>query len=77
MDENVKMDLTSIIILNYNGGKHLIECVESVFKTKDAPLEVILIDNNSTDKSQTVCKEKFPDIKLIQNDYNYQQEIWE
>ena len=70
MDENVKMDLTSIIILNYNGGKHLIECVESVFKTKDSPLEVILIDNNSTDKSQTVCKEKFPDIKLIQNDYN-------
>jgi len=68
--KNTKKHLTSIIILNYNGGKYLLECVESVFKTKDVPLEVILIDNNSIDKSQIKCKEKFPDIKLIQNDVN-------
>jgi len=64
------MKLTSIIILNYNGGIHLLECVESVFKTKNVPLEVILIDNNSSDKSQIICKEKFPNVKLIQNDTN-------
>jgi len=68
--KNTENPLTSIIILNYNGGKHLLECVESVFKTKDIQLEVILIDNNSTDKSQIECKEKFPDIKLIQNVVN-------
>lgn len=64
------MALTSIIILNYNGGKHLLECVESVFRTNNAQLEVILIDNNSTDNSQTECKEKFPGVKLIQNNTN-------
>ena len=70
MNKNNLMNLTSIIILNYNGGKHLIECIESVFDTKDIPLEVILIDNNSTDQSQTKCKEKFPKLKLIQNNSN-------
>jgi len=70
LDKNSKAYLTSIIILNYNGGKHLLECVESVFETKNIPIEIILIDNNSTDKSQSECKEKFPDVKLIQNDVN-------
>ena len=70
MNKNNLMNLTSIIILNYNGGKHVIECIESVFNTRDIPLEVILIDNNSTDQSQTRCKEKFPKLKLIQNNSN-------
>ncbi|QDI88794.1 glycosyltransferase family 2 protein [Candidatus Nitrosopumilus sp. SW] len=64
------MNLTSIIILNYNGGEHLLECVESVFKTKDIPLEIILVDNNSQDGSQMECKKKFPEIELIQNQTN-------
>jgi len=30
-----------------------------------------VVDNISTDKSQKICKEKYPDIKLIQNDENF------
>ncbi len=62
--------LTSIIILNYNGGNDLFECVESIYQTTDCQYEVILIDNNSTDNSHIECKNKFSQIKLIQNDKN-------
>ena len=34
-------------------------------------MEIILVDNISTDKSQKACKEKHPDIKLIQNNKNF------
>jgi GT2 family glycosyltransferase len=61
---------TSVIILNYNGGKDLFECLESIHKTTDCRYEVILIDNNSIDESHIKGKERFPKIKLIKNDEN-------
>jgi len=62
--------LVSIIILNFNGGIHVKECVESIFKTKNCNFEIILIDNNSTDNSHIICKEMFPHIILIRNNVN-------
>lgn len=60
----------SIIILNFNGGKHLEECLDSIFNSKFNDFEVLLIDNNSQDNSAKICKEKFPAILLIENDKN-------
>ena len=68
MSEN---PLVSIIILNYNAGELLLNCVESIKKSAYKNLEIIVVDNISTDKSQKICKEKYPDIKLIQNDENF------
>jgi len=62
--------LVSIIILNYNGGKIIIDCLESLFKTIDCDFEVILIDNGSSDNSHHKCKELFPEVKLIENKKN-------
>ena len=62
--------LVSIIILNYNAGELLINCIDSLKKSKYTNLEIIVVDNISTDGSQKKCKEKFPEIKLIQNDKN-------
>ena len=50
---------TSIIILNYNGGKLIETCIKSVFNNS-MNFELILIDNNSSDNSQIICKKKFP-----------------
>ena len=62
--------LVSIIILNYNAGKLLHECVESVFKSHNKNFEVILVDNASSDKTYKQCKEKFNDIILLENKKN-------
>lgn len=60
----------SIIILNYNAGNLLLDCIESVFKTAYDNIEVIVVDNASVDQSHKKCKEKFDKIKLIENKQN-------
>ena len=62
--------LVSIIILNYNSGEYLENCVKSVFASKYKNYEVILVDNCSTDNSHNKCKEMFSKIKLIENEEN-------
>ena len=68
MSEN---PLVSVIVLNYNAGELLLNCIESIKKSAYKNLEIIVVDNISTDKSQKICKEKYPGIKLIQNDENF------
>ncbi len=70
MNDVNNVPFTSIIILNYNGGIDLFECIESVEQTKDCKYEIILIDNGSSDNSHIKCKNEFPKIKLIQNTKN-------
>jgi GT2 family glycosyltransferase len=61
----------SVIILNYNVRYFLEQCVFSVQKAlQNIDGEIIVIDNNSSDDSCAMMKEKFPQIKLIQNKEN-------
>jgi len=62
--------LVSIIILNYNAGNLLLDCLSSIQKSTYANFEIILVDNVSKDNSHIICKEKFPTIKLIENSEN-------
>jgi len=62
--------LISIVILNYNAGNLLIDCVDSIQKSNYKKFEIIVVDNISKDKSHRKCKEKFPNIKLIENSEN-------
>jgi hypothetical protein len=65
-----KEPLISIVVLNYNAGDLLLNCVESLKKSLYQNFEILIVDNISSDGSQTRCKKKFPDIKLIQNEKN-------
>ena len=61
----------SVIILNYNVRYFLEQCVLSVqnaLKTIDG--EIIVIDNNSSDDSCAMMKQRFSNVKLIQNSEN-------
>ncbi|WP_339834441.1 glycosyltransferase family 2 protein [uncultured Flavobacterium sp.] len=61
----------SVIILNYNVRYFLEQCVFSVQKAlEDIDGEIIVIDNNSSDDSCAMMKEKFPNVKLIENKEN-------
>jgi GT2 family glycosyltransferase len=68
MEENEP--LVSIIVLNYNAGKLLTDCIESIFNSNYNNLEVIVVDNVSKDNSHKECKERFQKIKLIENKEN-------
>ena len=48
---NSEKELVSIIILNYNGNEFLENCIESIFRETEQKFELIIVDNNSPDKS--------------------------
>tara|TARA_B100000029_G_scaffold474600_1_gene517098 strand:+ start:2230 stop:3276 length:1047 start_codon:yes stop_codon:yes gene_type:complete len=65
-----KESLVSIVILNYNAGEFLVNCIQSVLESDYSNIEIIVVDNASHDHSQKKCKERFPNIKIIQNKKN-------
>ena len=56
--------------MNYNAGQLILDCLESITKTNYDNLEVIVVDNASIDESHRKCKEKFENIRLIENEKN-------
>lgn len=61
----------SVIILNYNVRYFLELCVLSTQKAiQNLDAEIIVIDNNSSDDSCAMMKQRFPNIKLIENKEN-------
>ena len=61
----------SIIILNWNGLKDTIECLESLRKITYPNYEVIVVDNGSEGNDADVLEEKYKDyIKVIRNKEN-------
>ena len=64
----------SIIIPVFNTEKFIKKCVQSVLSQKFNNLEIILINDHSTDKSGKICEKlklkNFNKLKLIQNKKN-------
>lgn len=67
------MDLISIIIPVYNSEKYLSNCLESVLNQTYNDLEIILVDDASSDSSGTICDEyssKDKRVKVIHHKKN-------
>ena len=61
----------SVIILNYNVRYFLELCVLSAQKAiQNLDAEIIVVDNNSSDDSCAMMKQRFPNIKFIENKEN-------
>lgn len=55
----------SIIIVNYNAGQKLLDCLSSISSTSPAPYEVLVVDNASTDGVAELVERDFPHFKVI------------
>jgi N-acetylglucosaminyl-diphospho-decaprenol L-rhamnosyltransferase len=63
--------LLSIIIVNWNSKDYLFDCLCSIYKKKyPFGVEVVVLDNCSTDMSAEMIEESFPDVKLIKSQVN-------
>lgn len=60
-----------VAILNWNGRRHLEKFLPSVIASTYPNLEIVVGDNASTDDSVAYIQQKFPTIRIIQNDKNY------
>jgi len=70
---DLKYPLVSIICLSYNHQDFVEEAIQSVLDQKYSNIELIVIDNNSSDGSVQVIKNicsKFPHIHFIENKEN-------
>lgn len=61
----------AIVILNWNGLKHLRQFLPSVLASVWPNLEVVVGDNGSTDGSVAFIRDNYPSVRIIQNDENY------
>ena len=62
--------LISVVVLNWN-GVHCVEgCLVSLQAQSYHPLEIIVVDNASTDKSVDFIRMNFPEVKMILNKRN-------
>lgn len=58
----------SIIIVNYNAKDYLKQCLDSIYSNSSkVNFEVILVDNCSLDGSVGMVRERFANIKIIEN----------
>jgi len=59
--------LVTVLILNWNGRKEVVGCIEHVLAQTYHPIELIVIDNASTDGSSETIRLRWPDLTLIEN----------
>jgi GT2 family glycosyltransferase len=64
-----KIDV-SIILVNYNGGEQVMECLHSLEADGYEGREIIVVDNASLDGSPACIKSTFPNVKLFQSATN-------
>ena len=61
--------LLSIITINYNGLKDTCELIDTL-PLNDETIEVIVVDNASTQDEATEIERRYPQVKVIRNDKN-------
>jgi GT2 family glycosyltransferase len=57
--------LVSVVIVTYNSREWLTECLSSLAQQTYSPLEVILVDNASSDDSAEWARDNCPDAKVL------------
>jgi GT2 family glycosyltransferase len=60
----------SVVIPNWNGAHHLPVCLDALRAQTYPHVEVILVDNGSTDGSQVLVQEQYPEVRLLALDHN-------
>jgi GT2 family glycosyltransferase len=64
--------ITSVVIVNFNGGGHLTKCVRSVF-TSTVQVDVTVVDNDSHDDSIAQLERDIgddPRVRIIRSEKN-------
>ena len=69
----MKSPIVSIIIVSYNTASLTEQCVTHALAStgfKLGQIEIIVVDNNSTDNTPDILAKKYPSIKIIRNNKN-------
>lgn len=59
----------AVIIVNYNGWKDTLDCIQSIKNSKDKP-HTIVVDSGSTNESVSKLREAYPDLDIVESEEN-------
>jgi len=59
-----------VIVLNWNGAAVLGPCLDSLMKVREPRLEILVVDNASTDGSAGIVRRDYPGVDLLVNERN-------
>ncbi len=63
-------DFVSVTIVTFNSGRFIKRCLESVLGQKGPDIEVIVVDNNSTDGTRDILEQYEERCTIVQNQRN-------
>lgn len=69
------MRLVSVVMANWNGLRHVQRCLDAVFAQTYPEVEVVVVDNGSTDGSREVIQRAYPRVRLVENPANLGYDI--
>ena len=65
------MNRIAAVVVNWNTREALAECLTAaVLESERAPLDIVVVDNASTDGSADMVEARFPGVRLIRNPVN-------
>lgn len=67
----MKNPLVSVVIVHCNGRTYLEECLASLRDQAYPEIEIIVVDNASSDGFKQFIKNRFPEVRIIGNEKNY------
>ncbi len=61
----------SIIIVSFNNADAILKCIDTIYEyTKGVSFEIIMVDNNSSERNIELVSKTFPNVIIISNKYN-------
>lgn len=72
-------DKISVIVPVYNVESYLSQCIDSILKQTYSNIEILLIDDGSTDKSGKICEEyanRFDNVKVFHKENGGLMSTW-
>ncbi len=60
----------SVIIVNWNHGRFLASCLDALQTLAYAPLEIVVVDNGSTDGSPEWLTRRYPGVRMLRSAEN-------
>jgi GT2 family glycosyltransferase len=58
------------VVLSWNGRDDTLGCLASLRAVEHEPLDVIVVDNGSTDGTAEAVREQFPEVELLRSEEN-------
>lgn len=62
----MKFEKVTVAVITYNGEHLLEECLSAIKSQDYSEYEIMVVNNNSTDGSVDLVREKFPEVKILQ-----------